>query len=67
MVKRKMPVSYKNQAKYQVQNPTFHNPAKLFDIFRNFLIFNPYNSRNENATDRPAPIQNCKFTAFATP
>jgi hypothetical protein len=60
-----MPVSYKNHATYQVQNRPFDSLSKLFDILRNFLVFNPLNRRNANATGSPAPIQNLKLTAFA--
>ena len=64
MVKRKMSFPFENQPEYQVQNPPIDNPSKLFDILRNFLIFNPLNRQNENAADSPAPIQNSKFDAF---
>ena len=60
-----MPVSYKKHLKYLVQNPPFDSLSKLFDILKNFLVFNPLNRRNANATGRPVHNQSLKLTAFA--
>ena len=64
MVKSKIQVAFKNQPEYQVQTQPFDNPSKLFDILRNFLIFNPLNRQSENTTGSPASIQNSKLAAF---